>query len=689
MKIKQNFNANLYREGLRRLTLTGSLFLSLMMIGAILIPLLILLVSHVDMRDLGYYAIATEVRGAGANISMAFVMPFFAPFATLVLFSFLNKRNSSDFFHSIPHRRETVFFSFTAALLTWIWGSIIITTMVSVAILGVGAIFGLVTLHIGSILLAMMYAMVGSLLMIAVVLLAMSVTGNVFSNIVTALLIIFLPRALISALTWAVILSVHEIVGFATLSFITNPVYNIAFTGGFLIAGSDMVGPIIYSLVLAVIYFALAVRFFKRRPSEMATSPAASRRTQLLVRTAVATAAAFPAAMIIFAIVTSFDELTPNTLALMAIGIVAFYSLAFVTYFAYEFISKKRVANFARLLPGLALVLAINIAFASSTFASHMFIVHRTLDVDNVRSVQIHEMGGITFTGRDSYETLNLQNFRFDDEEVVEILVRSLNRQLRRIRRGEGSAMFQTYNIIPITFNTNLGAVRRNVFLRHYDIWDLSNALRENEDFMRVSNEMPSPSRVRSITTSGSFGWSGSWLSGTQRLGLELPERDLRLVYEVLYEELKELCRFDMLFDRPTTAITFATIVVEGNVGRQQFSSMYDISCRTPRAAAKLLELVNAQNRERILDAFNTHGSVSIFTSGSYLRGPMTVYSVHAQAIIAAILQQVDNPVDITQPYFMVTLPTWGGHITSLRSPFFFNSECQEVLALLMPPTTR
>jgi len=677
--IKQNFNANLYREGLRRMTLTGSLFLSLMMIGAVMGAVLTLLVSYTT-SDVFYTEMSARGAGTTLGIGIGLLMPFFSALSTLILFSFLNKRNSSDFFHSIPHKRKTIFWSFFAALLTWIWGSIISTTLVTVAILGIGAIFGVISIPVGTLLLfslvSILPSMMASLLIIAVVLLAMSLTGNVFSNIVTALLIMFLPRVLISALTGMVVLSVHNVVGFTSLSFITNPSYNIAVTMG--IGSGWRIGPLIYTFVLAVIYLAVAARVFNRRKSEMATNPASNRRTQLLIRTSLATAVAFPAAVIIFAVLTGdfSRELAP----IMIVGAIAAYLLAIVVYFAYEFISRKRVANFARLLPGLALVMAINIMFSTVAFGSHMFIVHRTLDVDNVRSVQIHDMNHFVNLGWQSYELHNLQNLRFDDEEIVAILVRALNTQLGRIRRGETRSWYGTTSI---TFNTNLGAVRRNIPIE-LNCWErLREIFFADEEFVRIANTMPSIERVYNITTGVG---SSEILSG-----IELSQSDMLRIYQALREDMRSLCRFEMqerLWDWQATR--FLTIWVHGYVGRHYFVSQYTICEQTPRAAALLFELVNAQNYEQVLALWDVYSEVSIFSCEN-LGISRRVTHTHGEAVRAAIRLQGSNPVDTTQPFFMVTRPTFGQHqpTSRARTPFFFNSDCPQVLALFMPASTR
>lgn len=57
----------------------------------------------------------------------------FAPVMMLYLFSFLNKRNSSDFYHSLPNTRLSLFFSFFAAVMTWVIAASVISSLTAVA----------------------------------------------------------------------------------------------------------------------------------------------------------------------------------------------------------------------------------------------------------------------------------------------------------------------------------------------------------------------------------------------------------------------------------------------------------------------------------------------------------------------------------------------------------------------------
>jgi len=721
--MKNIFSFKLYREGLRRLTLTGSLFFALMMIGAVLLPILAIVqnmppAEHICNSYCNDYSCwyspiwhqPLEVYGILANLLMPIAIALFAPIATLVLFSFLNKRNSSDFFHSIPHKRSTIFVSMLASLVTWVWGAIIVTTTVSVGIFAIGQALGAITLHIGSILIVTAAALAGSLLMIAVFLIAMSVTGNLFSNITMALLIMYLPRAIFIAFTELVNMSIGYIADFVAIPIFSDWTYNIAFSGGFVLLDGGiiqsissrhfynntgyLVGPIIYSFVLAAIYLIAGMLLFKRRKSEMAANPAPNRWVQLMNRVAVGFFAMLPAAILIILMLT--DNIFADSTTIVAT--IAIYLVAAVVYFGYEFISKKQFTNFAKLLPGLALVLVLNFAFTAGAYASQHVILHRELNADNVRSVQVGNIRSATwdvpFTAG-SYEAMNLQNFRFDDEALIEFLVRSLNLQLRRIRRGQLNRNYG--NQITVMFHTNLGPVRRNLRISSETRRELCELFRANDDFVRIASEMPCPSRVTYITSMQ--GWHGDMYFFREPFRLnppildraQLPQSDFRILYEVLREEIHEIGAFELserLWDQET--MHFMELWVHGNVGRQEFVSRYFITCQTPRAAAKALELVNAYNRDSIWDEWPTGGYFNIHHANMYMIVEGEVNRVRMdvadywQYIRAAIEAQGNNPVDINETFFKIE-----GWDIRLHFAFLFNSDCEVILGFFTPATLR
>ena len=114
------------------------------------------------------------------------------PVISLIVWSFLNKRSSSDFYHSIPYTRLCIYLSKTAAILTWIAG-ILVVSYVSQAVLFMA------NRQYFNVDYATMFRMylsifICSLLCMAIINVSISITGNILSNICVTGLIMFLPR---------------------------------------------------------------------------------------------------------------------------------------------------------------------------------------------------------------------------------------------------------------------------------------------------------------------------------------------------------------------------------------------------------------------------------------------------------------------------------------------------------------
>ena len=165
-----------------------------MMIGAIFIPLMMIL----NQSDAAAYGEVEKYMVSGTGYNMILILSFcmFAPFLALTLFSFLNKRNRSDFYHSLPHRRETIFISYSLSILTWIIGAIVLSSAVTSLMYWIGSQY--IAVNYTSVLVYLFNLICASILVYAATLLAMTITGTSFSNVVTALLIIFLPRLIMT-----------------------------------------------------------------------------------------------------------------------------------------------------------------------------------------------------------------------------------------------------------------------------------------------------------------------------------------------------------------------------------------------------------------------------------------------------------------------------------------------------------
>ncbi len=100
--MKNFFHGKLYVEGLKQLQLTGMIFMIIYLAQGFLVPLA--------------YIIGDESAGDYTLLSMnpfIWVLPFLVvPSLVISLFKFLTARNASDFFHSLPFRREGMALSY-------------------------------------------------------------------------------------------------------------------------------------------------------------------------------------------------------------------------------------------------------------------------------------------------------------------------------------------------------------------------------------------------------------------------------------------------------------------------------------------------------------------------------------------------------------------------------------------------
>jgi len=268
------------------------LFIAIMKLGAILIPIGNISTQMTALAN-GWAIGRMLIDGLGGNFALYLALVAFAPFMTLYMFSFLNKRNASDFVHSLPHKRETLFVSYTAAVLTWVLGGLWLSVGITLVIYMIGSAYVLV--NVSSMLLVALGLSAGCFLVIAATLMAMSVTGGVFSNITTALLILFLPRTISYVFSTFVIMGTGHLVPLANFGLFGDFSFHIPFSFLYSILESfrfrfelSLIHGALYTAVLGLVYLAVALVLFKRRRSETAGSPAQSGVLQAAIRIAVA-----------------------------------------------------------------------------------------------------------------------------------------------------------------------------------------------------------------------------------------------------------------------------------------------------------------------------------------------------------------------------------------------------------------
>ena len=661
------FNLGLYKEGLKRSTLLSLLFITTMMLGSVLIPIGNI-ISQARAIEHGWFHFHGPiiVSGFGDNITLLIAMIAFAPILTLYLFSFLNKRNSSDFYHSLPHKRETIFVSFTASILTWVLGGIWLCSAVTLAIYAFSSAY--VTINLASVVLVTLGLSVGCILVIGAVLIAMSVTGSTFSNITTALLILFLPRILLTSFI-AMVVQATRVVSPENFGIFGNNSHNIPF--GFVMSIFDslhfsieeiFIQGILYTAVLGLIYLGIGLLLFKKRKSEAAQNPALNKIVQTTIRVALAFVVCIPAIAIIVHTAHTTHHRSFGSDDFLAL--IAIYVIALIVYFAYELITTKKLANIVKALPGLGILVLLNIVFITGITFTQNAILDRNFEVNEIESVQILSSSMWHFSGNLSYEQRRASEVKIQDEELSSILLNYLAGNIACARNER--RVSQDWHITVLFKTTSGQTVRRNFFLSSNSFLEATRILSRHEEYATALLTLPkNPADI--------------WQSGPATLS----EEALWNVYETLREEVLGFDLISWQLDHlQGRGVYYGFINVVSSLGRHTYSSWYSITRYTPRTADAFIKHTNAQsfeNIERILGNAVGTGFPQRYlfitiaeyrTSNNSFHVPDIDLDV-AKILLDAIREQRDTPVNRDLLHYSITID---------QDRFFFNSDSVELL---------
>lgn len=380
------FDKGLFVSGLRRAKTFG---ITATVILAIVSVMIVLMTSFSGAQAKGYDITVTSISFMTSQIHLVLCFCIFAPIMTLSMFSFLNKRSGSDFYHSIPHKRQVIVVSFMLAVMVW-----------TVFMMAVSSAVGMLTAMIApgirisfsGALTYLLAVLAGTFMVSAAVLIAMSLTGTLFSNIAVALVIIFLPRAILTLAT-AMILDQSDALTSLSLPWYMDYNCNVAvgtvfypFSMIFVGGSADKMSlcsllSVAYTAVLGLIYAVVGVLLFGRRNSEAAGKFAATKKLNSIARVCIALVFCLPAAM------TLFNSNAKDPFVIVIIAIL--YLPAVIVYFVCELISSHKLSSLVHVIPGLLMLILINAALVLGM----RFISDRELEfkptAEEIKSVQV------------------------------------------------------------------------------------------------------------------------------------------------------------------------------------------------------------------------------------------------------------------------------------------------------------
>jgi ABC-2 type transport system permease protein len=562
MKNKKIFSPGLYFEGLRQTRLIGILSFIVITFAAVVSPIASVIITTAERHIYNYEnseIIKSSVDGLSMNPMLFFVFVLVAPIMVLTLFGFLNKRNTSDFWHSIPHTRLCLFVSFLMSIITWVAGIIAASSLISSAVY---TIFGKYYIPMyGALAKYSFGCFIISLLIIGAVSFAMTITGTTLTNLVLSCLILFAPRLFYTTIDQSIANSLRILcaghvlplsgTGYNMLIDVINSVFSFNLTT--VMHAFFNAGGLIYTSLLALIYTALAAIFFIKRKSEAASFSAPSRTLQAVYRCAVTMVVCL---ISISLIISYVDDYGSGILVICG----AIYIIAIIVYFAYELITTRKPKNLLKAIPGLLIVVLLNAAFIGSGVIARTAALSFTPSADEIISVQLVNENEYYYGGREysyiDYMTASVGNVKTDDSEVRKIISDSIAENVNDIKNDIIGSSYQDYTSAKVIIQTKSGRRYRNLRIETDDYQKINEKILFNDKFKEKFNTIPDHNGIFNI-------------SGISYC--DFTDEELLQVYNSLKEEIATLSFdewYDFLNDNAETnqiEFSFNTILNDNN----------------------------------------------------------------------------------------------------------------------------
>ena len=499
-------NKRLYLDGLRQLKIPG-------IIGTVIMGILAFFTAwgNTFMERSGYTDYYAQYANNPIRTDFASYIPIlliasviFVPIMMIVQFSFLHKRNSSDFYHALPVRRETLYFTYLAAVMSWAAVMILIATGIIAAIYGLDACHTLTASTVG---LAVLTSLVIACLVCSVFAVGVSATGTGFTNVCVAAILLIVPRCIMIA----VMLGITESVRTMSYDYIDgffgircNALFHVGYTYLAGIFGTDDIElpgamSLCYTFVLSAIYAGWGLVVFRKRKSEVASLPNFNKAWQAVTRT-------IPA-FCLSAIGTFL--VAESILGEMSIGsdegfwVCLLYVAATITYFIYELITSKKWKAVAEAWKTFPFLILANVIFLLAIVIPTNCLRNERIEADKVQAVEVVN----TYSSDTTYKKLWESIGEKEDRELVELLVTAYNDTME-CYYNSGMDIYSYYEVvledgfsadrsITASFVINGRRVTREFYLSSEMVKELNAIAQTYTETENVTVSFPSLKEIR------------------------------------------------------------------------------------------------------------------------------------------------------------------------------------------------
>ncbi len=583
------FSTKLYIQGLKKVRAAGIATAIIIIIANALFPLFAMINEIGYHYDGDYQRTIEELDTTLVSPLCAFII-LLAPLMTFSMFSFLNDRCKSDFYHSLPQKRECVFISFLSATLTWMIGAIVASHLVN------ALLWNLVPycrVSLTTTLLSLAAFVILTLLMTAFASLATSVTGTTVSNTLITLLFALFFRILGALFLWAV--ETQSAVFIAThspLKYLSFDYYLPYAILDSLLSGNDSsafsnAAMLLFALGTAIALLALSGFLFCKRRSESAGKSAPNKFMQHVWRIAIT----LPLVLLTFVLI--LDEGLEGYHFILLI-------VSLIVYLVFELMTTKKPKNMLRSIPLFFVTIGASIAVLLGSVAAGAIINSKTPSPDEIRGIC-----AVNTSSTSTYEQLVVSDIFIGDDEAAEIVSQALE-------YSTGTRIWNDRRYtMPIKIKLENGSVIvRKIYITEDDRDRLNYLLTSAPEVNEAYLALPSDSEITTLDVPyvyierqadirdiwECFCAEYKTLTSEQKLivkgisstGYAKPGYDYGYDEDYVYKDETEKTDTDLT--------NISRISVQGYRGLQPFYSSYAIiPALMPETSIKFIELYNAQ----------------------------------------------------------------------------------------------
>ena len=535
--------------------------------------------------------VSTTYLGAGDLWPLVLTFVFVTPVLMLMAFSYNNKRNSSDFYNSLPYTRLNMYLTKLSAVFAW---QIIVYVCAVVGIVFSIAVYKKYFVYsVSTITWIIIGTFICNLLCGAVIALACSLTGSLMSNICLTGIILFIPAILRVMITGGIS---------ALFDYVSNiqvvPVIGVERNMiSALIVGGSMngiqyneillnKGYMVYSLVLAIVYAAIGYLCFVRRKSEVAGKAALGNKIHVIIRT-----------------IIGFICMAVGFLLLLIerdiISMIIFVSLAVAAMIIYELIAGDR----SRLgfKTGISSVIALAAAgiFTGLLWSGSVVMKAYKPETSKIKYAVVESStyySNYSGSFADYYNTKTAQ-YRIKDSDIIDVLVNGYNhcKDKTHVELSQNRKNVYTINVY---FKDGIIGTRRSIALVEDDYKNLMLKLGADEEYQKIYLELPEYNNV----------------TLTFNNNVNLSDSDKQNIYNCLQSEIKRVGynQYIKSFDQPGVYDTVSIRFVENG---NNYYIRIPFSEYLPETTESFMKMVNKGSLNYALGSVTSKDAIELVKS--------------------------------------------------------------------------